>query len=204
MGNHRVIYLVRHGALENPNDIIYGRTIDLPLSSEGSEQITKLSAKIFSIDPVFMRIITSPLLRTRETAQILSGAFEKSSIEIDDRLIETDCGKLDGAPLSLFLKQHIDAYQEPMRALYGVEAPQMIMERMYAVFISHLSNDSGPWCMVSHGDPLAFLMWKMTHFQESSIPSDADIKKWYLRTGECWRMLINADGSLQSFDHIIP
>jgi broad specificity phosphatase PhoE len=85
-----MLLLVRHGRTDaNAQGLLLGRA-DPPLSEEGREQAAALAAKI----PSGARVIASPLLRTRQTAE----AF-KRPVELDDRWIELDYGELDGLPL---------------------------------------------------------------------------------------------------------
>jgi broad specificity phosphatase PhoE len=85
-----MLLLVRHGRTDaNAQGLVLGHA-DPPLSGEGREQAAALSAKI----PEDARVIASPLLRTRQTAE----AFGRP-VEIDPRWIELDYGELDGIPL---------------------------------------------------------------------------------------------------------
>ncbi len=85
-----MLFLVRHGqTAANADGLLLGRA-DPPLSPLGREQAAALASRI----PDDARIITSPLARTRETADALGRPFE-----IDERWIELDYGDLDGVPL---------------------------------------------------------------------------------------------------------
>jgi broad specificity phosphatase PhoE len=85
-----MLLLVRHGRTDaNAQGLLLGR-LDPPLSEEGRGQAAALAAKI----PDGARVIASPLLRTRETAE----AFGRP-VELDERWIELDYGELDGLPL---------------------------------------------------------------------------------------------------------
>ncbi len=85
-----MLLLVRHGRTDaNAQGLLLGRA-DPPLSEDGREQAAALSAKI----PDGARVIASPLLRTRQTAE----AFGRP-VELDERWIELDYGELDGLPL---------------------------------------------------------------------------------------------------------
>jgi broad specificity phosphatase PhoE len=85
-----MLLLVRHGRTDaNAQGLLLGR-LDPPLSEEGRRQAATLAAKI----PDGARVIASPLLRTRETAE----AFGRP-VELDERWIELDYGELDGLPL---------------------------------------------------------------------------------------------------------
>ena len=85
-----MLLLVRHGRTDaNAQGLLLGR-LDPPLSEEGREQAAALEAKI----PDGARVIASPLLRTRQTAEAFG-----LPVELDERWIELDYGELDGLPL---------------------------------------------------------------------------------------------------------
>jgi broad specificity phosphatase PhoE len=82
-----VLHVVRHGRTEaNARGVLLGRT-DPPLSDLGRRQARALA----EIVPADARVISSPLLRARETAE----AFGRR-IEVDERWIELDYGTLEG------------------------------------------------------------------------------------------------------------
>lgn len=88
-----MIYLTRHGQTDwNVQKKVMGRC-DEPLNEKGREQAKKTKNLLSNID--FDLIICSPLLRARETAQIIN--FDRNiKIYFDDRIIERDFGELEG------------------------------------------------------------------------------------------------------------
>ena len=80
-----VVHLLRHGEVENPRGIIYGRLPDFHLSEDG--RMMAKAAADFLAERDVVAIFTSPLDRARETAEPVA---ERFSLEprIDDRLIE--------------------------------------------------------------------------------------------------------------------
>ena len=89
-----MIYVVRHGETEwNALDKVLGRT-DMPLNARGLEQAQEIARylKDIKID-VFL---CSPLCRARQTADAISNETG-IRYEIDDRLIEQDFGRFEGA-----------------------------------------------------------------------------------------------------------
>jgi broad specificity phosphatase PhoE len=86
-----MLHIVRHGRTEhNASGLLLGR-IDPPLDDLGRDQAAALAATIGPVD----RLITSPLLRTRQTAE----AFGIEPV-VDERWIELDYGAFDGVPLT--------------------------------------------------------------------------------------------------------
>lgn len=85
------LYVVRHGQIDaNPNHLIISTT-DEELNEVGIEQAKKLSEKFKEINYDF--IISSPLKRTRKTAEIIN--VKHKQIQQEERLIERNCGILE-------------------------------------------------------------------------------------------------------------
>jgi broad specificity phosphatase PhoE len=92
------LVLTRHGLTtrSNPEQHL-GQTIDVPLSEEGRTQAIALAERIAPI--AFERIVSSPLLRARQTAQAIAEApcpSPRPPIETDPRLLEMDYGDWEG------------------------------------------------------------------------------------------------------------
>jgi broad specificity phosphatase PhoE len=94
-----MIYLIRHGqTVFNRESRLQGR-IDSPLTELGLEQAARVGAWFGPRidDPARWTIATSPLGRTRTTAQIVAGAAGLNGrVAADDRLIELSIGAWEG------------------------------------------------------------------------------------------------------------
>lgn len=85
-----MLIIVRHGRTEaNATGRLLGR-LDLPLDRLGERQAVALARAVGPVD----RVVSSPLLRTRQTAEAFG-----LDIELDDRFVELDYGDYDGLPL---------------------------------------------------------------------------------------------------------
>jgi broad specificity phosphatase PhoE len=94
------LYLLRHGESQANADRIWtSRSMDPPLTETGRDQI-KQQAEVLSARPL-SRMFASPLLRTRQTAEIVSRrtglapSFTADLLEMDIGLLE---GKSDSGP----------------------------------------------------------------------------------------------------------
>lgn len=96
------IYLVRHGQYSSPTPVIPFRMPGFHLSPEGREQASKLAQ--FLKGKGVSAIVTSPMERTKETAEILAETLGLN-IEADDRLLEVR------SPLQGMTKAAIEAIQ---------------------------------------------------------------------------------------------
>lgn len=103
------ITLLRHGeSVGNAENRLQGHA-DFPLSEAGREQARKLAARWKAEGVKFDHIITSPLARARETAQIISDALDIFNFEIDPLWMERDMGLRSG----MTLDEIRDRYPEP-------------------------------------------------------------------------------------------
>jgi broad specificity phosphatase PhoE len=89
-----MIYLVRHGeSIANTKGIYQGQTYDTDLSALGKLQAGALAKHLADIHLDY--IVSSPLKRTRQTADIVS-RITKVKIEVDQSIIETNHGLWEG------------------------------------------------------------------------------------------------------------
>ena len=85
-----MLIVVRHGrTTANREGRLLGR-LDVDLDGVGRRQAAAVAAAIGPVD----RIVSSPLARTRQTAEAWG-----ADVEVDDRWIELDYGEYDGVPM---------------------------------------------------------------------------------------------------------
>ena len=100
------IYFVRHGeSIANTEGIISNRGAPHPLTTKGRQQAQDLARKLSTA--TITKIFTSPILRARQTAEILAQAFHVP-LEIADALREYDCGVLEGQSV----REHENDYRK--------------------------------------------------------------------------------------------
>jgi phosphohistidine phosphatase len=71
------LYLIRHGVAAERGDN-YPDDAKRPLTSEGIQKLKKESKALIALDLTFDVILTSPLVRTRQTAETIAAAFRTS------------------------------------------------------------------------------------------------------------------------------
>jgi broad specificity phosphatase PhoE len=87
--NVTMLIVVRHGrTAANASGLLLGR-LDPPLDELGMAQAGAVAAAVGRVD----RVVASPLLRSRATAERFG-----VPVELDDRWIELDYGEWDGRP----------------------------------------------------------------------------------------------------------
>ena len=102
------IYFIRHGIAADPSEYEYDR--DRPLTAKGREKTARIAQKIREIGVNFNVILTSPLVRAKQTAQILLEVGLSNLVEefiplspggnIQEFLqtwADSDYGKMEGA-----------------------------------------------------------------------------------------------------------
>ena len=97
-----MIYFVRHGESEaNQRGVFTGQKEDSVLTEKGKEQARATAQEIEKENLKIDKIISSPLKRTKETAEIIAKeiGFDVSKISFDNRVIEYNMGSLTGTPI---------------------------------------------------------------------------------------------------------
>lgn len=97
------LYVIRHGqTATNACKGMVGRKQVYSLTEKGEEQAIKAREKVEKIDYDF--VICSPLERTKRTCELVN-VKNKEVIE-DERIMERDCGEMEGKPKSTFDYEH--------------------------------------------------------------------------------------------------
>ncbi len=141
------IHFIRHGSVEDPLDIYYGRLPGYPLSQLGRDEATQLAKRLKNY-PI-TKIYTSPLQRTQETAKIISEQID-CQIVVDQRLIEVNAS-FEGQP-------RVDLHRKRTAADYG-ESMAEIFDRM-SKFVNQVvvEHPDEQIVAVSHGGPIRLLV----------------------------------------------
>jgi broad specificity phosphatase PhoE len=79
------IHLLRHGEVDNPAGVLYGRLPGYHLSDLGRKMADRVAEALAGRDVV--AVVSSPLERAQETAAPIAAQFDLD-VEIDPRLIE--------------------------------------------------------------------------------------------------------------------
>ncbi len=71
------LYLIRHGVAAERGDN-YPDDTKRPLTNEGVQKLRREAKALIALDLTFDVILTSPLVRTRQTAEIIGAAFRNA------------------------------------------------------------------------------------------------------------------------------
>ena len=187
-----MIVVVRHGRTDhNASGKLLGR-IDAPLDDTGIEQARRLAAAVGPVD----RVISSPLLRTRQTADAFGLA-----VEVDDAWIELDYGEFDGLPLADVPPEVWAQWRaDPGFAPPGGETLRALGERVGAA-LDRLAADvrpgEGSTVIVTHVSPVkAAVAWALGAGEETSW------KLWVAPASITRIQLTDRGGVLHTFNEL--
>jgi broad specificity phosphatase PhoE len=147
------IHLVRHGEVENPSGVIYGRLPGYHLSERGRRQAAAAAERLAKSELTV--VWASPLERAQETAALIA---EPHGIEVvtDERLIESGT-TLEGVGRrvrDLVSPRHWWSLRNPMKPSWG-ETFRDIRARMIAAVRDAMAlAESGEVAVVSHQTPV--------------------------------------------------
>lgn len=148
------IHLVRHGKVENPKGVIYGRLPGYHLSELGKQQAQAAADRLAAAD--IGAVWSSPLERAQETAEIIA-APHGLSIVTDERLLESGTSLEGiGRTLASFLSspRHWWHLRNPFKPSWG-ESFSEIRARMLEVVGEALQDAGGrEVVVVSHQTPV--------------------------------------------------
>lgn len=95
------LYFVRHGVTElNARGLRCGGDMDVPLIEAGCDQAYRTGKQIATLDLGIGQIVTSSLIRARQTALIVSGVLGGLPIETEPLLNERRLGAWNGTPVA--------------------------------------------------------------------------------------------------------
>lgn len=149
------LYFVRHGESEaNTRHIISNRESSFHLTALGKQQAQALAENLGGIQ--FDAIFCSPVLRARETADILSAAFTVP-YQINEALREYDCGILEERADEESWKLHRYYFNEWMlRRNYDIKPDEgecfLDIQNRFLPFIESLKErDHENILLIGHG-----------------------------------------------------
>jgi probable phosphoglycerate mutase len=98
------LLLLRHGATEHSPEHRFSGRNDLPLSAAGEAQAAAAARRLAG-EPELAAVVTSPLRRARQTAEIVAGELAVA-IEVEDGLAEADFGAFEGLTATEAAERH--------------------------------------------------------------------------------------------------
>ena len=177
-----MIYFIRHGATDwndniSPEGIPAPKcqgTADIPINQRGKKQAEEVYSLLKDIN--FDRVICSPLLRARQTANIIYKG--STPIEIDNRLIERDFGDFEGLTRSQF--DFLGFWNRTTSSKYTTgESIEQVEKRIFSLLNELKKTPKQNILLVSHGGLGCILV---SYFK--GIPTDGNYITYEIPNGK--------------------
>jgi broad specificity phosphatase PhoE len=150
-----VVHLLRHGEVDNPTGVLYGRLPGFHLSGLGRKMAARIAESVADRD--ITHVVSSPLERALETAEPIAARFELE-VATDERLIEAEnvfqgqrFGVGDGV---LRHPQNWWQLRNPFRPSWGEPYRGVIARMMPAIADARLAASGHEALLVSHQLPI--------------------------------------------------
>jgi broad specificity phosphatase PhoE len=175
-----LVHLVRHGEVENPGAILYGRLPGFHLSELGRQMAEVVAKHLADRDVTY--VVSSPLERAQETAAPIAAVLGVE-VALDDRLIEAEnyfqglrFGVGDG---SLRHPRHWRKLVNPFRPSWGEAYTKQAARMLGAVEAAREQARGHEAVCVSHQLPIWMLrcflegrrLWHDPRHRECSLAS---------------------------------
>lgn len=159
------LFLVRHGrSTANSAGVLAGRAEGVELDEKGREQAAAVAVRLAGVP--LTRAVVSPILRCRQTAELLLGDRD-IRCETEDRLTECDYGEWTGQTLKDLAGEKLwqTVQRQPSAAVFpGGEAMAALSARAVAAVrdwdrrLAAQHGDRTAWLAVSHGDVIKAIL----------------------------------------------
>lgn len=147
---------MRHGEVENPEGVLYGRIPGFGLSLLGQRMAKASAQSLRAQDAPVRALVASPLQRTRESAAPWAEAFGLETV-VDERLIEPTNryeGRRGDFRRSLVRPAEWPWIVNPLKPSWGEAYVSIAARMLAAVDAAWRSIDDGDVVLVSHQLPI--------------------------------------------------
>lgn len=155
MAARTVVHLVRHGEVENPEAVLYGRMPDFHLSQLGREMAVRVGEYLQSHDVT--HLVSSPLERAQETIEPLAETL-RQEVTLDDRVVEA-ANDFEGMTVGSNPKQLLNPrlwpkLVNPIQPSWGEPYEQIATRMRAAIHDARVAASGHEAVIVSHQLPV--------------------------------------------------
>ena len=161
------LYVVRHGQTEGNVNRIMDGIRDIPINENGRTQA--LNAKEVLKDVEFDMVICSPLIRTRQTMEIIN--INNCPVIFEKRIMERDCGEFMGQSFDSLDRDLYWNYLDPTK-YEKAELIKDFFKRIYD-YLDYIKDEyrDKKILLVTHGG-----VSKAIHCYFNGIPVDGNLR----------------------------
>jgi len=157
------VHLVRHGEVENPTGVLYGRMPGFVLSELGKRQALVVAEHLAGND--ITHVVASPLERAQQTAAPITDSH-RLTLDTDDRLIEA-ANAFEGLRVAvgdgaLRSPRYWSRLRNPFLPSWGEPYMQIARRMLAAVYRARARAEGHEAVCVSHQLPI----WTLRRFLE--------------------------------------
>jgi broad specificity phosphatase PhoE len=157
------VHLVRHGEVENPTGVLYGRMPGFVLSELGKRQALVVAEHLAGND--ITHVVASPLERAQQTAAPITDSH-RLTLETDDRLIEA-ANAFEGLRVAvgdgaLRSPRYWPRLRNPFLPSWGEPYMQIARRMLAAAYRARARAEGHEAVCVSHQLPI----WTLRRFLE--------------------------------------
>ncbi|QBE49165.1 histidine phosphatase family protein [Leucobacter triazinivorans] len=153
----KLLHLVRHGEVHNPDRVLYGRLPGFRLSELGHRMAEAAALELAGSDRIVARLIASPLERTRQSARPIASALGLE-VAVDERIVEPENafeGMVNVGPDSAFRQpRYWYRFLNPFRPSWGEPYRRVASRVREAMDEAWEATRDGDIVMVSHQAPI--------------------------------------------------
>ncbi len=160
-----IVHLLRHGQVENPDKLLYGRLPHFHLSTLGVQMAERAAA--YLADTPLTHLRCSPLERAQETMAPIAAQRPDLEVVLDERVLEAENrfeGKVFGGSYRSLLNPRMWWHmRNPLTPSWGEPYPQIVARMSAAVAdAAEAAGPGGQALIVSHQLPI----WTMRSYAE--------------------------------------
>jgi broad specificity phosphatase PhoE len=192
------LYLIRHAQSEANSLRIMASRLPYPLTAEGKADADLIASQLTE-DVQINRIISSPLIRAKQTAASFSDTFSVP-VEEDIRLSEQDLGIYSGMTYDQVKKEpdyeKITANRWQWVPQGGGESYEMIAQRVLSFFQDIKPEDTDKILIVTHAVTFRLIRAVL----ENTLPV---YPEGFPNNGEIWKVDFKGPGHVHSIKSLL-